>query len=147
MSRFRNVIAVFIAAAGVTLAGCDLPRDPHGTTEKVRGTTLTVGVEAEEEPSDRRERAALERLADRLDADLVYERGELHRLVKRLEDGKIDLIAGHLPRTTPFAGELGTTAAVSSMTLGDRQVKTVFAIRKGENGFLAEVEKAIGETP
>ena len=47
-------------------------------------------------------------------------------------------------RFSPFAKEVGTTGPVSSMLLGDKRVKTVFALRKGENGFLMETEKAIG---
>ena len=110
----------------------------------LRGQALIVGVTTDDEPSDPDERAAIQRLAKRLDATVEYRRDEIHHQVKALEEGEIHLLAGHLPKTTPFAKEVGTTGPVSSMLLGDKRVKTVFALRKGENGFLMETEKAIG---
>ena len=138
----RGIIAV--ALIGLAVAGCDVPADPEHTTEQVRGQTLIVGVTTDDEPSDPDERAAIERLAKRLDATVEYRRDEIHHQVKALEEGEIHLLADHLPKTTPFAKEVGTTGPVSSMLLGDKRVKTVFALRKGENGFLMETEKAIG---
>lgn len=137
-----RVIAV--ALIGLALAGCDVPADPEHTTEDVRGKTLIVGITTDDEPSDPDERAAIDRLAKRLDATVEYRRNEIHRQVKALEKGEIHLLAGHLPKTTPFAKEVGTTGPVSSMLLGSKRVETVFALRKGENGFLMETEKAIG---
>lgn len=146
-ARHRCKTSLTIALLAMSVASCDIPRDPENTLETVRGDTLTVGVNGDNEPADPKERAALDRLAERLDAELVIRRGELHHLVADLEEGDIDLIGGHFPKTTPFSGEVGLSAPVSTMMLGDRQVKTVFAVRKGENGFLAEVEKAIGNSP
>lgn len=143
--KYSPIVALIACLAA--LSACDLPRDPEQTTQKLRGGTLTVGVGAAEEPDDPRERDILRRLAQRLDAELRYEQGELHWLVSELEEGRVDLIAGRIPKTTPFAKETGLTAPVSAMTLDGRQVKTVFLIRKGENGFLTEVERAIGVSP
>tara|TARA_B100000949_G_scaffold226275_1_gene231430 strand:+ start:580 stop:1017 length:438 start_codon:yes stop_codon:yes gene_type:complete len=131
---------------GMALAGCDLPRDPEATTDHVRGKTLIVGITTDDEPSDPKERAAIEQLAERLDAQVEYRRGELHQLVRTLEDGGIHLIAGHIPETTPFATETGLSAPVSSVVVDGERVKTVFAVRKGENGFLTEMETAMGGT-
>jgi hypothetical protein len=142
MTRATSVLMA--AFMGLALAGCDVPADPEHTTDTVRGQTLVVGVTTDDEPSDPDERAAIERLAQRLDATVEYRRDEIHRQVKALEEGEIHLLAGHLPKTTPFAKETGTTVPVSSMLLGGKRVKTVFALRKGENGFLVETEKAIG---
>lgn len=139
----RTKLLTSIALA-VSLAGCDLPRDPEDTTATVRGGTLIVGVSTDEEPSDPKERAAIERLAERLDAKVEYRSDEIHRQVEALKEGEIQLLAGHIPETTPFASEIGTTAPVSSMELGGERVKTVFALRKGENRFLVETEKAMG---
>jgi len=143
--KIANVIAALLLLLPA-LAGCDLPRDPQGTLDKVRGGTITVGVNADDEPADPRERAALERLAGDVGADLSFRVDELHTLIADLEGGRIDMIAGHIPKTTPFAEKVGLSASVSRMTLGDDEVKTVFAVRKGENGFLTAVETAIGET-
>jgi len=142
IARLTLVLALLFPA----LVGCDLPRDPESTLVKVRGGTLTVGIGGPGGPTDPGERAALERLASDVGAEITYHSAELHKLAAELQDGRIDIIAGHLPQKTPFSKELGLSAPVSTTRLGNETVKTVFAVRKGENGFLQAVETAIGES-
>jgi hypothetical protein len=126
------------------IVSCDVPRDPEGTLEKVRGATLTVGVNGQNELTDARERQVIEHFASSLDAKIRYQHGELHQLVAQLENGEIDLIAGKLPGQTPFAKKLGLSQPVSTTVLDGRTVDTVFAVRQGENGFLFQLEKSAG---
>jgi hypothetical protein len=131
------LIAMFVIS-------CDVPRDPEGTLEKVRGATLTVGVNGKNELTDERERQVIEHFASSLDAKISYHHGELHQLVAELENGEIDLIAGKLPGQTPFANKLGLSQPVSTTVLDGKTIDTVFAVRQGENGFLFQLEKSAG---
>lgn len=141
-----SISPIAVTCLLLALAGCDVPRDPEQTLDHVRGATLVVGIGTGDDLTDPRERAAVDRLADELDARTVFRRAEFHRLATELENGEIDMIAGALPENTPFSKRLGLSAPVSSVRLGEREIKTVFAVRKGENGFLKSVETAIGQT-
>lgn len=143
MSGRLKVVSGLLAL--LALAGCDVPRDPEGTLSDVRGKTLIVGVNDGNEPADERERAVLERFAESVNADISYHRAEFHRLAADLKNGRIHVIAGHLPKTTPFSKEIGLSVPVSSMELDGERVETVFAVRKGENGLLTSLETALGE--
>ncbi|MFN0264243.1 hypothetical protein ACKTEK_10240 [Tepidamorphus sp. 3E244] len=136
------VILPFLLALGA----CDMPRDPEGTLDKVRGKELIVGV-MNVSGLDDRETAAIERVAQRLEAEAVLQPGEPHKLVADLNTGHVHLLAGGIPKNTPFKSETGLTAPVSSTVIEGERVETVFAVRKGENGFLAAVERALRSQP
>ncbi|MFD1694340.1 ABC transporter substrate-binding protein [Roseibium aestuarii] len=135
----------------LALAACNFPQDPEETLDKVRGGELVVGVNgsSKADPAagleNPRERAILTRFAERLDARIVLRHDEFHQLAAALEEGEVDLIAGDLPETTPFATRLGLSRPMSETRLRGETVKTVFAVRKGENRFLSLLETVAGE--
>lgn len=133
-----------ILACLMAIQGCDLPRDPSGTSEAVRGTVLVVGTDGPVPLKDSSENAALNRLAAALGADIEFRQAGIHALAADLENGVIHVLAGELPKSTPFKKRFGLSSPVSEVVLDGKREKTVFAIRKGENGFLLQVNKAAG---
>ncbi len=111
--------ALVVAAASVVgLVGCDLPRDPHGTLDGVRGDTLHVGVTehppfvtragSSDEPGGV-EAELIRAFADRLDAAVVWHWGTATDHVDALEQYQLDLVAAGLPAGSPLAMRVGAT--------------------------------------
>lgn len=125
------------------VVGCDLPRDPENTLNRVRGDILKIGTTSATGLSDARERAVLNAFAEKVGAEIRLHHEELHALVKQIERGEIHLIAGRLPKNTPFSKHLGLSAPVSKLRRKNKIVDTVFGVRPGENAFLYELDKTI----
>ncbi len=130
----------------VTLSACSFPADMHGTSQKVSGSVLVVGILGADTAGPR-ETEIINRIAQHFDARLMWVSGESHRLVSDLESGKVHLLAGAIPQTTPFSNKIGLSRPLAYTIIGDKRHKTVLAVRKGENAFLLEVNRAIGESP
>lgn len=104
-----------IVALLILAAGCDLPRDPRGTRDRVRGGTLRVGVAhnppwaalpAPGEPGGV-EPALVRMLAAELDARVEWVAGGESELLAALEDHRLDLVVGGLAATDPRGVKLG----------------------------------------
>jgi polar amino acid transport system substrate-binding protein len=99
------------------LSGCDIPRDPEGTLQRVRGGTMRVGVtEADpfvvltgDEPSAGVEIALVERFADDIDADIEWTVGSAEELLAALEVRQLDLVVGGLTSTNPWSAQVTFT--------------------------------------
>lgn len=141
MVWFR-VVSLCLAGAG--LAGCDLPRDPEGTLESVKGRELRVGI-LHGGADSAGDRPVAERLAASLGARAVYVEGDAHALFESLQHGGLHLVIGGVPRSTPFAPHLGLSKPVGPLH-GSREVdERVLAVRPGENAFLMRVNRTIAE--
>jgi hypothetical protein len=136
------VLMAFIA--GSSLVGCDLPRDPEETLEKVRGQELRVGVLKFGENAEK-DRPVVERLARRLGSKPVYVEGDAHALFEDLKRGGLHLVIGGVPESTPFKKELGLSKPVGPLLRAHEDQKRVLAVRPGENAFLLRVNQAIEE--
>ena len=113
------------------LAGCGqplMPADPDGTLVDVRGGALHAGVtpngdlmdvSGDEPRGD--EADAIRAFAQSLDADVDWTVGAEETLVRGLEDGTLDLVAGGLTDKTPWH-------------------MLVMLVPLGENAFLSELE-------
>ena len=96
----------------VMLAGCDFPRDPMGTLDRVRGGTLRVGV-ADYEPWARMEdgeasgtEVELAReFAGELGAKVTFVEGTVPELLEAARQGEVDLVIGGLTATDPGVRE------------------------------------------
>lgn len=130
-----------LAAALLALpASCDLPRDPDGTLDEVRGATLAVAVTAPALLPPEEE--ALRLLAASLGARLEMRAMDLHEAVAQLgaaePDGvAVHVAAGAIPEATPFGAEAAVTRP-----LGRERV--VLLLPPGENGFLLAANRAVG---
>lgn len=121
-------------------ASCDLPRDPGGTLEEVRGGTLSVAVVAPGLSPPEEEALAL--LARDLDARLDLAPMDLHRAVAQLRASEPDgvavhLVVGAIPEGTPFADEVAATRPLG-------RERFVLLLPPGENGFLLAANRAVG---
>ncbi|PPF64270.1 hypothetical protein C5E11_05880 [Clavibacter michiganensis] len=141
----------------LSLCGCGLtiPSDPSGTLDAVRGGVLRAGVSpnapfvdvtgVDEEPTGTEptgtEVEAIEAFADHLDADVEWTIGSEEELVRDLEDGELDLVAGGLTDETPWSDKAGVTRAYDEVTDDDGRVqKLVMLAPMGENAFISELE-------
>lgn len=124
--------------AALFLAGCDLPKDPDETLERVRQGTLRAGLVAGERHRDS-DRERLARLTARLNAKLDLVEGDAHALVDGLEKGDLDLVVS-LPKNTPFR-KPGYTHPVAPPMDGEKP--PVWAVPAGENAWLLELNRFI----
>lgn len=143
--RFVSIrMSIRVLAAilfGTVVAGCDLPRDPEGTLENVQGKELRVGVVQAGESADH-DRRIVEHLARSLQAKPVYREGDAHVLFKSLEQGRLHLIVGGIPKSTPFK-DAGFSKAAGPLLGSSEDEERVLAVRAGENAFLLRVNRAI----
>lgn len=138
------------ALAGLCVAsalGCgDVPRDPEGTLERVRGNVLVVGV-TDSPPHIVRsgpdangpEADLIREIAEGLDARIVWRWGPLEDHFTALERFEIDLVAGGLTDRTPWRDRVGLTRPYIERAGGGG----VLAAPPGENGFLVALDRHI----
>jgi polar amino acid transport system substrate-binding protein len=95
----------FSAVVVSFVTGCDFPRDPNGTLQRVRAGTLRAGVvHAPPWGSVNKDRAAgvdvelVKLLACELGATVQWSPGGQAPLMKALEFGELDLVVGGLTR-------------------------------------------------
>lgn len=134
--RLLGLIALF------ALGAC-IPQDPDGTTEAVEGRTLRVGALVE--PLDAVDANAVARIAAGFGAAPEILRDDPHALVAMVEDGRIHLLVGDLPDTTPFKRRIALSAPLGEVDVAGKREKRVVGLRKGENRFLVRINKALEE--
>ena len=132
-----------LCIAVLTLAGCDLPRDPEGTLERVRGGELRVGVLTGNERAAAEDRRIVDALAGAIGARPSFRDGDAHQLMWDLQRGGLDLVIGGLPSKTPFSHDAGLSRSAGPLFRPDAAEDRVLAVRSGENGFLRSVNEAI----
>lgn len=142
------LLALLLSAFLVPLTACDLPRDPVGTLERVRGDTLRVGVVASPpylvrtgEVAGGPEGELVRAFAARIDAEVEWRWGSLDEHMKALESFELDLVAAGLTMTSPWKKKVGLTRPWE--VEGKR--KQVLAVPPGENGMLVALEALIEE--
>ena len=140
----RAVLLVWIATFMLGLSACtDLPRDPAGTTERVkRSHEIVLGTidGAVESPQTQH---VLDKLADQLEARVVRVSGHGEELLEDLETGKVDLVFGQFAQDSPWAANVHFGSPLSrrdTVPKGERVAR--FAFRHGENGWISLVERA-----
>ncbi|EAQ80882.1 hypothetical protein DSM3645_12716 [Blastopirellula marina DSM 3645] len=124
--------------------GCEFPRDPHGTADRVRGHVLRVGMTqqapwAVEQNGERSgfEVELVQKLAAEQQAKIVWQAGNESELVKRLERGELDLAIGGFVRPTPWEGRVALTRS-----WGDAAgLEHVFLVPPGENRWLLLLDR------
>lgn len=142
MRVLATLLAVFC------LAACDMPRDPEGTLDRVRGGILRVGV-VEQAPwirstngePDGAEAVLVRELARELGATVEWHPGGETDLLERLEKFELDLVVGGITRATPWASRLGMTLHYAKLKRGDTVREHVFAAPPGENAWLLTLDR------
>jgi hypothetical protein len=130
-------------ALGLTLLGCDLPRDPDDTESLVRAReTIRLGW-VSGAGADPAAQATLARLSRELGARVERREGESEALLSDLERGHLDLVYGHFAQASPWSRKVhfGEAEGWTAKPPKDRQVPR-FAMQNGENGWIMTVARA-----
>lgn len=146
---------LLLLSSPLALSGCGLtiPTDPSGTLAAVEGGTLRAGISPNgdwadvggDEPQGR-EPDAIRAFADSLDADVEWTVGSEEALVRELENGGLDLIAGGLTDQTPWTDKAGVTRPYAEAIAKDGStLKVVMLVPLGENAFLSRLETFLSE--
>ena len=152
-SRPAIVVGAILCALFVTGCGIHIPTDPDGTLDHVEGGVLRAGISPNDgwvevggtEPSGT-EVEALADFAASLDADVEWTVGSEESLVRGLENGDLDVVAGGLTDKTPWTNKAGTTRPWAETTLDDgKTAKLVMLVPLGENAFLSRLETFLTE--
>ncbi len=154
--------AAAIGLLTLTLAGCgiSIPSDPDGTLDEARDGVLRAGVSphgefvvVEPEAStptgtdlSGSEVEAIEAFADSIGAEVEWTVSSEEALVRGLENGDLDLVAGGLTEATPWLDKAGVTRPYAETTSPDGSPqKLVMLVPLGENAFLTELETFLTE--
>ena len=150
MSRPLSIRVGLVAALTSLAAGCGIPRDPGGTSERIRVTHgLRVGfsenapwIQAGVGEPRGIEPELVRRLARSLGARVLWVKGSETRLVQALEEGKLDLVIGGFDKTSPWIAKAGVTQPFVRDNQGKQHV---FLAQPGENGFILTVDRMLTE--
>lgn len=137
-----RVAAVFASLALV--AGCaDRPRDPDGTSERIRDSgAVLMGTIQGAAPSPHAE-ATLARAAAQLGARVTPMPGPGEELLEKLEKGELDIVYGEFAMKSPWAKNVHFGAPLGPRaTVGKDERVPRFVFRHGENGWITLVEQA-----
>jgi hypothetical protein len=130
-------------ALGLTLLGCDLPRDPDDTESLVRAReTIRLGWVSGAE-ADPAAQATLAELSRKLSARVERREGESEALLSDLEGGHLDLVYGHFAQSSPWSRKVhfGEAEGWQTKPPKDHQAPR-FAMQNGENGWIMTVARA-----
>ena len=139
--RARLFACLFVLAA----AGCsgDFPRDPERTLETIRATRqFDVGVIAPvmQDRGGHLVRAFVERMERASGADARIEIGDAEPLLKRLEEGEIDIVIGRFDKKSPWGKLVTIGPPLDTEMRGKAELHLVPAMQNGENAWIALVE-------
>lgn len=148
------MVAASTAALALALAGCaDLPRDPDGTLDRVRETSI---LRAGASPGGERVRIDGARVSG-VEPDLVtgfarslgarvrWRVGGEEELVTAMEDGELDLVVGGLSADSPWDKKVSLTRGYAESTEHGKKVEHVMAVPLGENAMLVALERHLDE--
>lgn len=144
--RTAAAVAGLLIAALLSGCGITVPSDPDGTLNAVTGGELRVGTSPDRdlvELSGDEPRGPVVDLVDgfaaHLDAETTWTVASEETLVRMLEQGDLDLIAGALTPDTPWIDKAGVTRGYPGIDgAGDREL--VMLVPLGENAFLSSLE-------
>jgi polar amino acid transport system substrate-binding protein len=152
----RGAVVALLVLVGSVTGGCgDIPRDPGGTLDRVRGGTLRVGVSVDppwtETPGPVTgggaptpsgiEPSLVTDFARSLDADVEWTVGGEESLVTDLEEGRLDLVVGGLTEASPWSEHVALTRPyVTVPGAGGEPERHVMAAPMGENAYLVALE-------
>ncbi len=139
----KRIFACLLGTA--VLAGCDdFPRDIAGTMDGVQASgTMRAGIVAG--GSDAEERALANRIASSLSVQPEFITGSTEELVRRLNDGEIDIVVGEFAKATPWVGRAAMTAPARAINPPKDHPVLRALVRSGENRWLIFVSRTLKE--
>lgn len=110
-------IALALLLAMAAASGCQYPRDPDGTLNRIQGGVMRVGVTAADpwvvleggEPIGGAEVEIARRFARDLDARIEWVQGSEEELVDAAKEGQVDLILGGLTTKSRWKQDVALT--------------------------------------
>lgn len=141
-AKLMTALALLAAASA-----CDsIPKDAADTSERiethgeVRTGIITNG--GEDKAQLRAFGAAVARSAS---AEPVYTEAGSEMLLAELEKGNVDIVVGHLAKSSPWAKMVSFTSPWEAERPPRDQEVIRAAVRHGENRWLMQVERVIAE--
>lgn len=135
----------------MTGCGMSIPTDPDSTLETVSGGNLRVGVSPDPPLVDDvggRPSGSIIELVDAfaasIDAETEWTLATEETLVRKLEEGDLDLIAGGMTSDTPWLEQAGVTRGYTNIEGADGR-ELVMLVPLGENDFLSTLERFLDE--
>ena len=116
----------------------DFPRDSAGTSDRLQGGELWVGVTESAHADELRDLASA--LAKTHRATLRLEAGAVETLLTRVEAGELDLVVGDFDKHSPWAKRVTFSKPAAG---ADAPIQAVAATRNGEHRWAMTVDKAI----
>jgi polar amino acid transport system substrate-binding protein len=113
IARFPRIVLL----VPLVMAGCDLPKDPAGTTERVLSTRVLRAGASENPPWVRFNGAEVvgieadlvRAFAGQMGAQVEWVRNGETPLLEALEKRELDVVAGGITSRSPWTSRLGTT--------------------------------------
>ena len=147
MRARRRLTLPALLVLATLVAGCNMPRDPEDSLNRIRRTgVLRAGFTAHEpwvrldgEAAAGPEADVVTAFAASLGARVEWRNGSESQLFEALETFDIDVAIGGFEQTNPWAPKLGTTRPYVEV---DRK-KHIVALPPGENRLLVAFERAL----
>lgn len=140
-----------IAIPLAILGGCDLPRDPSGTLDRVTNGSLRVGVShdppfvlADRPDPEGREVELIRQFAESRHARIEWIHVSHSALLRRLEQHEVDLVIGGHDADDPWKERLAFSRPYRIIGVADRPALRTAALPPGENAWLLAFERHVG---
>ncbi|WP_431070800.1 hypothetical protein [Microbacterium phyllosphaerae] len=150
--RAVSAAAALLLAAVLSGCGLTIPADPDGTLESATGSELRVGLSADPGLVDTDRGTPTGSILDlvtgfaaSIDAEIDWTYGSEETLVRMLERGDLDLVAGGFTSDTPWIDKAGVTRGYPEIDGADGR-EIVMLVPLGENAFLSALERHLDET-
>lgn len=150
-----TMAAITAGLIALVLSGCGLtmPTDPEGTLDRVSGATLHAGVspngdfvQVDDGTVSGSDIELIEAFAASIDADVEWTVASEEALVRGLERGDLDIVAGGLTDETPWVDMAGVTRPYKSFVdVEGTAHAVVMLVPIGENAFLSRLETFLTE--
>ena len=148
MRRRQRALCAIGLSLSLGLTGCaiQVPADPKGTYDHVRGSTLRVGASPEHGLVESGSTGPAGELVDLIegfatqhDADVEWTWGSEESLVGELEQQGIDVAIGGFTDKTPWSNRAAVTRGYPEIVGADGR-SLVMLVPLGENRMLSELE-------
>jgi hypothetical protein len=134
-----------VVFGALVLTSCsDFPKDPEATLERVRSEhVFRVGIV---EPSasmgsDRSVQSMLHAIGREVHASHQIIKGDAETLLTGLEEGRLELVIGYFEIKSPWTERVTLAPALRHQEEGESEFQLAPAMRNGENGWIALVER------
>ena len=138
----RSTGAIFVLA--ILLAGCgEIPRDPERTEALVRESHVIRLGWVDGTPVEPKFVEVLAEVERATGAKTERRSGDSEKLLRELEEGKIDLVYGRFAQDSPWATKVHLGYALGWRAPPPKHVDAPrFAFRNGENEWIMRIERA-----